>query len=152
MGHLAGQTMAGCRLMSPDVCRRWLPVWLPGVGGRGAAGALRLITVGQVTGTLQVTHRRQGSLGGPADETVRSGTVALAYLPPQQARAVTHLAVEYFGEQYPVTVAVAESTRCSTRRTPGSEAERTATWRMPRGHSSTTCPRIGTAARTNWRS
>ena len=36
------------------------------------AGALRLITAGQVIGTLQVTHRRQGSLGGPADETVRS--------------------------------------------------------------------------------
>jgi len=32
-----------------------------------------LITVGQVIGTLQVTHRRQGSHGGPADETVRSG-------------------------------------------------------------------------------
>ena len=29
MGHLAAQTMAGCRLMSPDICRRWLPVWLP---------------------------------------------------------------------------------------------------------------------------
>jgi glycine cleavage system aminomethyltransferase T/glycine/D-amino acid oxidase-like deaminating enzyme len=34
----------------------------------------------------------------------------MAYLPPQQAREGTHLAVEYFGEQYPVTVAVAGST------------------------------------------
>src|SRR5215467_10928476 len=37
------------------------------------AGLLRLITAGQVIGTLQVTHRRQESHGGPADETVRSG-------------------------------------------------------------------------------
>jgi hypothetical protein len=29
MGHLAAQTMAGCRVMWPDTCRRWLPVWLP---------------------------------------------------------------------------------------------------------------------------
>ena len=28
-GHLAAQTMAGCRLTSPDICGRWLPVWLP---------------------------------------------------------------------------------------------------------------------------
>jgi hypothetical protein len=33
MGHLAAPTMAGCRLMWPDTCRRWLPVWLPGIGG-----------------------------------------------------------------------------------------------------------------------
>jgi hypothetical protein len=24
MGDLAGETMAGCRLMWPDICRRWL--------------------------------------------------------------------------------------------------------------------------------
>ena len=29
MGHLAAQTMAGCRVMWPDTCRRWLPVWPP---------------------------------------------------------------------------------------------------------------------------
>jgi hypothetical protein len=29
MGDLAAQTMAGCRLVWPDICRRWLPVWLP---------------------------------------------------------------------------------------------------------------------------
>ena len=34
----------------------------------------------------------------------------LAYLPPQQAVARTPLSVEYLGEQYPVTVAVAGST------------------------------------------
>src|SRR5689334_7963716 len=35
MGHLAAPTMAGRRLAWPDACRRWLPVWLPGTGGRG---------------------------------------------------------------------------------------------------------------------
>jgi hypothetical protein len=40
---------------------------------------LRLITVGQVIGTLQVTHRRQGSHGGPADETARSGIGGTGY-------------------------------------------------------------------------
>ena len=34
----------------------------------------------------------------------------MAYLPPEQARAGTKLAVEYFGERYPVSVAVAGST------------------------------------------
>jgi glycine cleavage system aminomethyltransferase T/glycine/D-amino acid oxidase-like deaminating enzyme len=34
----------------------------------------------------------------------------MAYLPPEQASAGTPLAVEYMGEQYPVTVAVAGST------------------------------------------
>jgi glycine cleavage system aminomethyltransferase T len=48
----------------------------------------------------------------------------MAYLPPERAREGARLAVEYFGEQYPVTVAVAGSTRCSTRRTPGCGAER----------------------------
>jgi hypothetical protein len=28
MGQLAAETMAGRRLMWPDVCLRWLPVWL----------------------------------------------------------------------------------------------------------------------------
>jgi hypothetical protein len=32
-----------------------------------------LITAGQVIGTVRVTHHRQGSHGGPADQTVRSG-------------------------------------------------------------------------------
>jgi glycine cleavage system aminomethyltransferase T len=34
----------------------------------------------------------------------------MAYLPPRHATAGTSLAVEYFGEQYPVTVAVAGAT------------------------------------------
>ena len=32
--------------------------------------------------------------------------ILLSYLPPEQAVAGTKLAVEYFGERYPVTVAV----------------------------------------------
>jgi glycine cleavage system aminomethyltransferase T len=34
----------------------------------------------------------------------------MSYLPPEQAKVGTKLAVEYFGERYPVTVAVAGST------------------------------------------
>ena len=34
----------------------------------------------------------------------------MTYLPPDQAKQGTKLAVEYFGERYPVTVAVAGST------------------------------------------
>jgi glycine cleavage system aminomethyltransferase T len=34
----------------------------------------------------------------------------MAYLPPKQAKVGTKLSVEYFGERYPVTVAVAGST------------------------------------------
>src|SRR5215472_15587772 len=29
MGDLAGETVADCRLLWPDICRRWLPVWRP---------------------------------------------------------------------------------------------------------------------------
>jgi hypothetical protein len=28
-GDLSAETMAGRRLAWPDICRRWLPVWLP---------------------------------------------------------------------------------------------------------------------------
>jgi glycine cleavage system aminomethyltransferase T len=36
--------------------------------------------------------------------------ILLAYLPPEEAREGSRLSVEYFGERYPVTVAVAGST------------------------------------------
>jgi glycine cleavage system aminomethyltransferase T len=36
--------------------------------------------------------------------------IVMAYLPPEQAVTGTRLLIEYFGEQYPVTVAVAGST------------------------------------------
>ena len=36
--------------------------------------------------------------------------VLMAYLPPEYAKEGTKLAVEYFGERYPVTVAVAGAT------------------------------------------
>ena len=29
MGDLAAETVARCRLVRPDICRRWLPFWLP---------------------------------------------------------------------------------------------------------------------------
>jgi glycine cleavage system aminomethyltransferase T len=34
----------------------------------------------------------------------------MSYLPPEQAKVGTKLAVEYFGERYPVSVAVAGAT------------------------------------------
>jgi glycine cleavage system aminomethyltransferase T len=37
-------------------------------------------------------------------------TILLGYLPPEHARVGTKLAVEYFGERYPVTVEVAGNT------------------------------------------
>ena len=94
MGNLAAQTMAGCRLMWPDVCRRWLPVWLPGSadagGGRGAA----VDHGGQVIGTVQAAHHRMEAATAAkmtvaldddlhsslADETVRSGIGGTGYV------------------------------------------------------------------------
>ena len=88
MGQLAAQTMAGCRVTWPNACRRWLPVWLPrDRRTRAAAEALRLITAGQVIGTLQAARRRHAATtaatiavaldddveGALADEAVRSG-------------------------------------------------------------------------------
>jgi hypothetical protein len=84
MGDLAAQTVAGCRLMWPDICGRWLPVWLPELT-EGAA-----IAAWQVIGTVQVAHHRHGGHdgnkitvgieddldGGPADKTVRFGSTA----------------------------------------------------------------------------
>jgi glycine cleavage system aminomethyltransferase T len=37
-------------------------------------------------------------------------TILMSFLPPEQAKVGTKLRVEYFGEQYPVTVAVAGPT------------------------------------------
>ncbi len=49
----------------------------------------------------------------------------MSYLPPEYATVGTKLAVEYFGERYPVTVAVAGSDAAvRPRRTPGSGADR----------------------------
>jgi hypothetical protein len=48
MGDLAARTMAGCRLMWPHICRRWLPVWLPESTEGAAVAAGRLIAAGQV--------------------------------------------------------------------------------------------------------
>jgi hypothetical protein len=92
IGDLAGQTVAGCRLVWPDMCGRWLPVWLPESTEGAAVVAWRLIAQGQVIGTAQVAHHRHGATmatkvtvvlgdhlaGGPADETVRFGIAAPA--------------------------------------------------------------------------
>lgn len=40
MGDLVAETMAGCCLMWPDACRRWLPVWLHGFVEGGSADAV----------------------------------------------------------------------------------------------------------------
>jgi hypothetical protein len=58
--------MAGCRLAWPDACRRWLPVWLPGTGGRGRIEASQvqnadLRPLGHRTG-----HRAQRPRPDPA--------------------------------------------------------------------------------------
>ena len=87
--------MAGCRLAWPDACRRWLPVWLSGNRRtRATAGALRLITTGQVadhragslitgreaTTAAKITVALDDDLdGGPADETARSGIGGTGY-------------------------------------------------------------------------
>ncbi len=49
--------------------------------------------------------------------------ILLSYLPPEAAVAGNRLAVEYFGERYPVTVAVVGSTPLFDRRTSGSAGE-----------------------------
>jgi hypothetical protein len=43
MGDLAAETMAGCRLVWPGACRRWLPVWLPEVGAELLVGGVQQV-------------------------------------------------------------------------------------------------------------
>ena len=122
MGHLAAPTMAGCRLTWPDGCRRWLPVWLPGSANAGDGRALRLITAGQVIGTVQVTHRRQQSHGGPADETIRSGIDGTDYLIDLSGRG-----------RIPASIVQRCQNRLGRRRRrPGASLART---KSPGGHS-----------------
>jgi hypothetical protein len=60
MGDLPAETVAGCRLAWPGVCRRWLPVWLPnrrlGVlpGEVGDAAGGREATEGGVSAVMVV--------------------------------------------------------------------------------------------------
>ena len=114
--------MAGCRLTWPDGCRRWLPVWLPGSANAGDGRALRLITAGQVIGTVQVTHRRQQSHGGPADETIRSGIDGTDYLIDLSGRG-----------RIPASIVQRCQNRLGRRRRrPGASLART---KSPGGHS-----------------
>ena len=58
ISDLAAQTMVGCRLMWPDICRRWLRVWLP-ESTEGAVAAVRRLTGAlHVIGTVQVAHHQ----------------------------------------------------------------------------------------------
>ena len=54
ISDLAAQTMVGCRLMWPDICRRWLPESTEGA----VAAAWRLIVALHVIGTVQVAHHQ----------------------------------------------------------------------------------------------
>ncbi len=82
---------------------------------RSASGQLRYMLGGEpiLTSDGERAHRRQGQ----ASYVTSAGSgpsvgkhLLMAYLPAKQAVAGTKLAVEYLGEQYPVTVAVAGST------------------------------------------
>ena len=52
------------------------------------------------------------------------GNTVLGYVPKPFARLGTSLAVEYFGEGYPVTIVSIDRTRCSIRRIGGFAGER----------------------------
>jgi hypothetical protein len=136
IGNLAAQTIARCRLTWPDDCRRWLPVWLPGTGGHGRRpGALRLITAGQVIGTVQVTHRRQASHGGPADETARSGIGGTDYQIDLSDRgrilaSIVHRCQSRHGKTVPTAWRIADPNQ-----SPGGQS-------TPRGREGRPCPQM----------
>jgi glycine cleavage system aminomethyltransferase T len=82
---------------------------------RGAGGQLRYLLGGEPVLTPE-GERLVDALGRPSYVTsAGSGPsvgrhLLMAYLPPAYAQAGTGLAVEYFGERHPVTVAVAGAT------------------------------------------
>jgi glycine cleavage system aminomethyltransferase T/glycine/D-amino acid oxidase-like deaminating enzyme len=61
-------------------------------------------------GPLIDAHGRQSYVTSAGSGPSVEKTILLSYLPPEYARVGTELAVEYFGEHYPVTVAVAGNT------------------------------------------
>jgi glycine cleavage system aminomethyltransferase T len=82
---------------------------------RSASGQLRYMLGGEpilsAGGERLVDARGRPSYVTSAGSGPSLGKYLLmAYLPPGQAREGNHLAVEYLGEQYPVTVAVAGAT------------------------------------------
>jgi glycine cleavage system aminomethyltransferase T/glycine/D-amino acid oxidase-like deaminating enzyme len=82
---------------------------------RSADGPLRYMLGGEPVLSAS-GERLTDSLGRPSYVTSAGAGpsvgshLLMAYLPPQHARSGERLAVEYFGEQYPVTVAVAGAT------------------------------------------
>jgi glycine cleavage system aminomethyltransferase T/glycine/D-amino acid oxidase-like deaminating enzyme len=82
---------------------------------RSADGQLRYMLGGEPVLSAG-GERLTDSLGRPSYVTSAGAGpsvgkhLLMAYLPPEHARAGERLAVEYFGEQYPVTVAVAGAT------------------------------------------
>jgi glycine cleavage system aminomethyltransferase T/glycine/D-amino acid oxidase-like deaminating enzyme len=56
---------------------------------------------------LEDKHGRRSYVTSAGSGPSVGKTILLAYLPPEQAKVGAKLAVEYFGEHYPVTVAVA---------------------------------------------
>jgi len=65
MGNLAAETMAGCRLMWPDIRRRWLPGWLP-----------NLVSAANVREPGQADESRRYPRSGNSWHTWRTGTPA----------------------------------------------------------------------------
>ncbi|GAC1510155.1 MAG: FAD-dependent oxidoreductase [Chloroflexota bacterium] len=59
---------------------------------------------------IEDAHGRRSYVTSAGSGPSVGKTILLSYLPPDYARVGTSLAVEYFGEHYPVTVAVAGST------------------------------------------
>ena len=65
MGNLAAETLAGCRLMWPEVCGRWLPVWLP-----------NLVSAANIRKPGQADESRRYPRSGSSWHTWRTGTPA----------------------------------------------------------------------------
>jgi glycine cleavage system aminomethyltransferase T/glycine/D-amino acid oxidase-like deaminating enzyme len=59
---------------------------------------------------LEDKHGRRSYVTSAGSGPSLGKTILMSYLPPEYAKVGTKLAVEYFAEQYPVTVAVAGST------------------------------------------
>ncbi|MBV9279373.1 MAG: FAD-dependent oxidoreductase, partial [Chloroflexi bacterium] len=59
---------------------------------------------------IEDRHGRRSYVTSAGSGPSVGATILMAYLPPEYARPGTQLSVEYFGERYPVTVAVAGNT------------------------------------------
>ncbi|MFN8455261.1 MAG: glycine cleavage T C-terminal barrel domain-containing protein [Anaerolineae bacterium] len=68
---------------------------------------------------LEDKHGRRSYVTSAGSGPSVGKTILLSYLPPEYAKVGTKLAVEYFAEQYPVTVAVVSMPRCLTPKISG---------------------------------